>query len=83
MKFEERRRDNSYDSETPVTLMGSKVQNTDYSYLRISINRCNETYLKKVFGNDASECFDSSAVDDYLASLNIVMAMGDGYVDIS
>ena len=63
--------------------MGSRAQNTDYSYLRLSINRCNETDLKKVLKDGENECFDSAAVDEYLGNLNIVMAMADGYVDVS
>ena len=50
VKFEQRRVDNTYDSETPLTLFGSSSLGIDYSYLKLSIVRCESTMLQKLRG---------------------------------
>ena len=44
-KFEERRKDGTFDAEAELSLTGSQTFGTDYSYLRISINQCDTDEL--------------------------------------
>ena len=45
VRFEQRREDNTFDIDTILKLKGSQSQSIDYSYLRLSVNKCDRTEL--------------------------------------
>ena len=61
--------------------MGSQTFGTDYSYLRISINKCDTDELKRI-GFRESECFDTLESAEYFKGVRVVATIDDGYIDL-
>ena len=83
VRFEERRKDGTFDSESPITLMGSQTFGTDYSYLKISVNHCDKDRLPGILGVNNAECFSLLEATEYFKGVRIVAAIDDGYIDLS
>lgn len=69
--------------ETQLKLFGAyNGQKQDFSYIRVSLERCKEETLNEVLGETETKCFSDAAFDYYFKAIRLELLISETYINL-